>query len=166
MLARYMTTSVHRSMTRAGIVGVPFNKGQPLGGVALGPQAIRDGGLVKDIKGFNPWIDIQDYGDVNEHSATITNTGTLPENMRNYEIFAGTMQRLSDKVLEVYRDNRMCWTLGGDHAIAVGETRVQLLRTRTNAKIIVAYRVASIRFDIWAFAAQRKYIGDMDRCAH
>lgn len=138
-----MTTSMQRSMERVGIVGVPFNKGQPLDGVALGPQAIRDGGLVEDLKEFNQWIDIQDYGDVNEHSAKITNTQTMPTNMRNYEIFAGTMQRLSDKVLEVYRDNRMCWTLGGDHAIAVGETEVQLMSTSTNAKMIETYFIVS-----------------------
>lgn len=32
-----------------GIVGVPFAKGQTKGGVAVGPKAIRDAGLVKKI---------------------------------------------------------------------------------------------------------------------
>lgn len=111
------------SVCRVGIVGVPFNKGQRLCGVSLGPEAIRKGGLVEEIKTFNEWVDIKDYGDVIEYTADLSTTNDpLPKNMRNYATFAGTMQRVSDKVLEVYRDNRICWTLGGDHSVAVGET--------------------------------------------
>lgn len=120
-----MTSTIDRSVARVGIIGVPFNKGQQRSGVSLGPQAIRNAGLVEEIKEFNQWVDIQDYGDVNELNAEIANSRLLPKNMPNYAIFAGTMQRLSNKVLEVYRDSRMCWTIGGDHSIAVGEAVAQ-----------------------------------------
>lgn len=32
-----------------GVIGVPFSKGQPKGGVAGGPKAIRDAGLIGRI---------------------------------------------------------------------------------------------------------------------
>lgn len=104
-----------------GIVGVPFDKGQRLSGVSLGPGVIRKGGLIEDISEFNPWVDFKDFGDVAEQRMDILSDISSPKNMRNYDFFASTMQRLSDKVLEVYRDDRMCWTLGGDHSIAVGK---------------------------------------------
>lgn len=115
------TAVIDPSVTRVGIVGVPFNKGQSKCGVSLGPQAIRNGGLIEDITEFNQWVDIHDYGDVNEFKVESAKAESSPHNMLNYATFAPTMKRLSDKVLEVYRDNRMCWTLGGDHSIAVGK---------------------------------------------
>lgn len=42
------------SVKQVGIVGVPFDKGQRICSIDhLGPKAIRDGGLVKEIKLFN-----------------------------------------------------------------------------------------------------------------
>lgn len=108
-------------MTKVGIVGVPFKKGQRLSGVELGPDCIRKGGLVEEIKEFNHWVDIKDYGDVGERVAKIGKGLPIPSNMLNYGAFVGTMEALTEKVHEVYRDNRMCWTLGGDHSIAVGK---------------------------------------------
>lgn len=44
-----------------------------------------------------------------------------PKNMFNYHEVVSTMQNLSDKVLEVLKDNRMCITLGGDHSVGFGK---------------------------------------------
>lgn len=41
-------------VTRIGIVGVPFDKGQKVNSVVHeGPKAIRDGGLIEHIQEFN-----------------------------------------------------------------------------------------------------------------
>lgn len=45
-----------KKKTLIGLLGVPFNKGQLKSGVALGPQAIRDYGLVRDIIELNSKI--------------------------------------------------------------------------------------------------------------
>lgn len=155
-MAEFMSTTMDRSVARVGIVGVPFNKGQQKSGVSLAPQAIRKAGLVEEIKEFNQWVDIRDYGDVYERSAEIANAKLLPKNMPNYAIFAGTMQRLSDKVLEVYRDNRMCWTIGGDHSIAVGKFKLSanlnsigMLDTDYGSFLFLYIS----RLDFWSFAS-------------
>lgn len=43
---------------KIGIVGVPFDKGQPLFGVSLGPDAIRAGGLNDRISHVCKLIDL------------------------------------------------------------------------------------------------------------
>lgn len=121
--------SSNPSLTKVGIIGVPFNKGQKLNGVAYGPNAIRNGGLIENIKEFNEHVNILDYGDVIESDGTLLNGENVPKNMGNFAIFADTMKRLSDKVYEVLNDGRICWTLGGDHSIAFGE---YILRWKPN----------------------------------
>lgn len=122
--------SLKQAISRVGIVGVPFNKGQRLNGVALGPKFIRNGGLVENIKEFNHNVDIRDFGDVQEDELKIDEK--LPENMLNYKYHSATMKQLSDKVLNVLNDDRICWNLGGDHSIAVGTVSGHL---RHNANI-------------------------------
>lgn len=64
-----MTMSLFRTFVRhfsftnmlkdkVGILGVPFDKGQPLFGVALGPDAIRGGGLLENMKEFCKYLNI------------------------------------------------------------------------------------------------------------
>lgn len=117
---RSVHTVAKNAFTKIGIVGAPFNIGQKLPGVSKGPLAIRDGGLIENVKAFNHFVDIQDFGDVSE---AILNIPKMPENMGNYSVFPKTMKCLSDKVSQVLEDNRICWTLGGDHSIAVGMSR-------------------------------------------
>lgn len=64
-LTKLLTKSVHqltfpsrclfrcKSKSSVGLLGVPFDKGQGKSGVALGPDAIRNGGLVKELLEFN-----------------------------------------------------------------------------------------------------------------
>lgn len=102
---------------KVGIIGVPFSKGAKVSGVQLGPKAIRDAGLVKEINDFHPDVDIKDYGDVPEVDVELP---TLPKNMPNYQTVVGTMRNLSQRVSEVLNEGRTCITLGGDHTIAIG----------------------------------------------
>lgn len=168
-MQRFVGTKTDRPVTRVGIVGVPFSKGQRLSGVASGPHVIRKGGLIEEINEFNPWADIKDYGDVHEHVAEIPRGMSVPQNMPNYAVFAGTMQRLSEKVLDVYRDNRMCWTLGGDHSIAVGKIIIWLLSNSNwydekNNDDFCLFRL--IRLGCGTFAPQQEYGCPLDWCSY
>lgn len=40
------------NVTKIGIIGVPFDKGQPKLGVANGPKVIREAGLVEHLSGI------------------------------------------------------------------------------------------------------------------
>lgn len=138
-LCRYSSSSKSGSLTNVGIVGVPFDKGQRINSCThMGPKAIRDGGLVEEIKLFNgminsnrviqdqfsisiiyiEWVDIKDYGDIKLGEPSHAES---PKNMSNYYEVVNTMKNLSDKVYEVLKDKRMCITLGGDHSLGFGK---------------------------------------------
>lgn len=109
--------------TKVGIVGVPFNYGSTYKnlGVERGPSAIRAGNLIENILEFHENVDVKDFGDIEiyEPPAAASDSKT-PENMHFYDRLMPTMQRLSEKIGEIRRDDRICVTLGGDHAIGVG----------------------------------------------
>lgn len=109
--------------TKIGIVGVPYRYGTNRDlGVERAPGLLRDSGLAAKIVEFNENVDVKDFGDVvaGEPRAVASGGQKFPDNMHHYDRFMPTMQRLSEKIGEVRRDGRICVTLGGDHAIAVG----------------------------------------------
>lgn len=106
--------------TKIGLLGIPYNKGTSRKniGTELAPQLMRKGGLVKEIEDFNEHVDIKDFGDLAVED--IKQATTSPKNMLNYSGFMPLMKRISEKVQEIRAENRICVTLGGDHALAVG----------------------------------------------
>lgn len=123
---RCVHTAAKNSFAKIGIVGAALNIGQKLPGVSKGPLAIRGGGLIENVKAFNPFVDVKDFGDVSEALLNMPGSTKMPENMGNYPVFPTTMKLLSDKVLQVLEEDRICWTLGGDHSVAVGMSRLEL----------------------------------------
>lgn len=111
------------TQTKVGLLGVPFNRGvkEPgIIGTELAPKVIRDGGLVNEIESFHENLDLKDFGDMVIDSNDVKQSA--PANMHHYNTgFQSNMQRLSDKVQEIRKDERICITIGGDHSIAVGE---------------------------------------------
>ncbi|XP_055639653.1 arginase, hepatic [Toxorhynchites rutilus septentrionalis] len=103
---------------KIGIVGVPFEKGQRKKGVGLGPKAIREAGLIDSLQEVSHKLDIRDYGDI--HYEALDLRGRTAVNMKKLEHVASCTQVLSDRVAQVLREDRLCLTLGGDHAIAIG----------------------------------------------
>lgn len=107
--------------TRVGLLGVPYNQGTSKqgNGVELAPAIIRQSDLIQGIQEFNPNVDIKDFGDVptTDLQKTITK---VPKNMRNFSGYMPLMNRISERVRDIRDEHRICITLGGDHAIAVG----------------------------------------------
>lgn len=118
---RYFATQATK--TKIGLLGVPFKNGsnhQKIKGTELAPNVIRDGGLIEEITYFNEHVDLKDFGDLRIDTTNIRQIE--PKNMLYYnDGFQSTMHRLCEKVSEIRNEDRMCVTLGGDHAIAVGE---------------------------------------------
>lgn len=100
---------------QVGIIGVPFDKGQPRSGTAEGPKAIRNGGLIEQLQLISAKINVKDYGDIAYEEEP--NSGRNVQNMKLLSHVAACNKNLSDKVEEILKDDRICLTLGGDHSI-------------------------------------------------
>ncbi|KAB5555246.1 hypothetical protein PHYPO_G00031290 [Pangasianodon hypophthalmus] len=104
-----------RDLHSVGIIGAPFSKGQPRDGVQLGPDVIREAGLVKKLEGQG--CVVKDYGNL------------IFEEVSNDEPIGRTKQprvvglankKVADAVQRVKTDGQTCVMLGGDHSLAVG----------------------------------------------
>lgn len=111
-----------------GVIGVPFDKGASKRGANNGPKALRDAGLIDEIKSISASIDVKDYGDV--HYELMKSNGRKINNLKELEHVAACNKALADKIEEIRSDNRMPITLGGDHSIAFGSITGILRKTR------------------------------------
>ncbi|XP_067943640.1 arginase, hepatic-like [Watersipora subatra] len=98
-----------------GVIGLPFNKGQPKGGVEGGPGLIRKHGLTNHLTqlGFH----VKDYGDMEFETVHNDNIGA---GIKNPRTIGNAMHKISDMVKGVVEGDGVCVTLGGDHSIALG----------------------------------------------
>lgn len=103
-----------------GIIGVPFSGGQKKEGVRNGPKSMREGGLITDLKEISQTLDVKDYGNI-EYKVPDGSWSRTVENMSKLEHVAACNLELSKAVQSILKDGRVCFTLGGDHSIAIGE---------------------------------------------
>ncbi|KAM8945537.1 arginase-1 [Pelodytes ibericus] len=107
-----MSGKANRSV---GIVGAPFSKGQPRGGVEEGPKYMRAAGLIKKLEELD--YDVKDYGDL--QFSDVPNDSPF-QNVKNPRTVGKATEKLANAVTEVKRAGRACLVLGGDHSLAVG----------------------------------------------
>lgn len=128
---RRMFSTIQPLKSRIGLLGVPYNQGTSKqgNGVELAPTVIRQYNLVQQIQEFNPNVDLKDFGDVptTDLEDTITK---VPKNMRNFSGYMPLMNRISERVQDIRDENRICITMGGDHAIAVGKCFIKCFTNR------------------------------------
>ncbi|XP_076024054.1 arginase-1 [Genypterus blacodes] len=103
---------LHQSV---GIIGAPFNKGQPRGGVEGGPDLIRAAGLLEKLQAQG--CAVKDYGNLVFDGVAEDEPMKLLKNVR---AVGSANQRLSDAVQAVKKDGHTCVMLGGDHSLAIG----------------------------------------------
>lgn len=101
-----------------GILGVPFGKGAGKSGAEGGPKALRDAGLIEEIKSISPDINVKDYGDV--HYEPVEVNGRKIDNLKYLKHVSACNKALAGKIEDILKDNRMPITLGGDHSLAFG----------------------------------------------
>uniref|UniRef100_A0A8C5YDN5 Arginase n=1 Tax=Microcebus murinus TaxID=30608 RepID=A0A8C5YDN5_MICMU len=104
------------SKTRSiGVIGAPFSKGQPRGGVEEGPRALRKAGLLEKLK--EQECDVKDYGDLTFNDIPNDSPFGIVKNPRTV---GKATEQLASTVAEVKRNGRVSLVLGGDHSLATG----------------------------------------------
>ncbi|XP_068933485.1 arginase-1 [Petaurus breviceps papuanus] len=98
-----------------GIIGAPFSKGQPRGGVEEGPAALRKAGLAEKLK--KQGCDVKDYGNLS--FADVPND-TPFQIVKNPRTVGKANEHLAGVVTEVKMNGRTSLVLGGDHSLAIG----------------------------------------------
>ncbi|XP_021501342.1 arginase-1 [Meriones unguiculatus] len=97
------------------IIGAPFSKGQPRGGVEKGPAAMRSAGLVEKLKETE--YDVSDYGDL--AFADFPNDSPF-QIVKNPRSVGKANEQLAGVVAEAQKNGRVTVVLGGDHSMAIG----------------------------------------------
>ncbi|XP_043860208.1 arginase-1 [Dromiciops gliroides] len=98
-----------------GIIGAPFSKGQPRGGVEEGPGALRKAGLLERLE--EQACNVKDYGDL----AFVDVLNDTPfQIVKNPRTVGKANEQLAAAVTAVKKDGRTSLVLGGDHSLAVG----------------------------------------------
>ena len=98
-----------------GIIGAPFSKGQPRGGVEEGPAVLRKAGLLEKLKELE--YDVKDYGDLSFADDPDDSPFQIVKNPR---CVGKANKKLADVVAEVKKTGRISLVLGGDHSMAIG----------------------------------------------
>ncbi|XP_056221395.1 arginase-1 [Seriola aureovittata] len=99
----------------AGIIGAPFSKGQPRGGVERGPDLIRAAGLLNKLR--EQGCTVKDYGNLAfEEVVDDEPVGRV----KCARAVGSANKRLSDAVQAVKREGHTTVMLGGDHSLAIG----------------------------------------------
>ncbi|XP_073345653.1 arginase-1 [Pagrus major] len=105
----------HHQERSAGIIGAPFSKGQPRGGVESGPDLIRAAGLLQRL--HEQGCAVKDYGNLTfEEVADDEPVGRV----KRARAVGSANQRLSEAVQAVKEDGHTSVMLGGDHSLAIG----------------------------------------------
>ncbi|XP_060139300.1 arginase-1 isoform X2 [Globicephala melas] len=94
-----------------GIIGAPFSKGQPRGGVEEGPTVLRKAGLLEKLKELE--CDVKDYGALT--FADVPNDSPF-QIVKNPRSVGKASEQLADVVAEIKRNGRTSLVLGGDHS--------------------------------------------------
>ncbi|XP_040821331.1 arginase-1 isoform X3 [Ochotona curzoniae] len=94
-----------------GIIGAPFSKGQPRGGVEQGPVALRKAGLLEKLK--EQELDVTDYGDL--AFADVPNDSPF-QNVKNPRTVGKANEQLAGAVAEAKKNGKVSVVLGGDHS--------------------------------------------------
>lgn len=99
-----------------GLVGLPFSGGQPIDGVDIGVQKIRERGIVPMLQELG-WT-VNDFGDV---QAPAENKREPREHGYRNSRVVGEMNRLAyEAIKNSAMTNDVTLAIGGDHSLAVG----------------------------------------------
>lgn len=106
------------------LVGAPLADGQPLGGVDLGPDAMRAGGLEQVVKnlgwGFVDMGNTARPGPQPPYTSEDDPNYYGPELVENALANGEGVGNVHRMVKEAAKDDRFVLTVGGDHSIAAG----------------------------------------------
>jgi len=108
----------HPPIKKVRIVGVPIDLGADRRGIDMGPDALRNDGLVQKIAELG--IEVEDAGNVYVPRWSMA----PPENprLKHYEDVLCACRKVRDFASGAIRDGYFPLVIGGDHSIAMGTT--------------------------------------------
>mmetsp|Transcript_87175 Transcript_87175/g.154371 ORF Transcript_87175/g.154371 Transcript_87175/m.154371 type:complete len:500 (-) Transcript_87175:46-1545(-) len=99
------------------LIGAPIADGQPLGGVDLAPDAIRQAGLQRVVERQN--FNFQDSGNVGMMTGSLS-TDQETQLVKNSSVIGRKVGELHKSAKAAAADRNFVLTIGGDHSIASG----------------------------------------------
>ena len=102
------------------IVGVPLDLGADRRGIDMGPDALRNDGLVEQILRLG--IDVEDTGNIQMPPKPIQKRVPRDERLKNYHEVIDACRKVRDFVGQSIDDGFFPLVIGGDHSIAMGTT--------------------------------------------
>lgn len=99
------------------VMGAPFCLGQPVSGTDLGPEALRNAGLLSNISSLG-WK-VEDLGDF-ENSMVSQDDPDFINNIRNPRALGAVNKVVSERITEVMNQGKFPLLLGGDHSLGTG----------------------------------------------
>jgi arginase len=108
----------HLPVSKVRIVGVPLDLGADRRGIDMGPDALRNDGLVQRIAELG--ADVEDSGNIYVPRWSIA----PPDNpkLKHYEDVLCACRKVRDFVSQAITDDVFPLVIGGDHSIAMGTT--------------------------------------------
>ncbi len=108
----------HPSISKVRIVGVPLDLGADRRGIDMGPDALRNDGLVQRIAELG--VEVEDSGNIYVPRWSIA----PPDNpkLKHYEDVLCACRKVRDFVSQAITDGVFPLVIGGDHSIAMGTT--------------------------------------------
>lgn len=114
--ATSFTHVISRNKLHVGVVGAPFDKGQPKEGVRHGTVAIKNTGVLEDLQKLG--ANLTDYGNIKLNTPLENVPG--PDGEKWHTRVLEYSRLLSNTVEKAVRETDVCLTIGGDHSIAIG----------------------------------------------
>lgn len=115
--------------------GAPLASGQPIAGADLGPDMLRDAGLLKSIRRLG--CEVVDNGNLElftDLAPSGKRAADAPDALNSQEVGAATKVIAAAVEREILA-GKFALTLGGDHSIGIG-TVAGVLRARPNASVV------------------------------
>jgi len=107
------------------VIGAGYKGGQPHSGVEGGPQAIRQAGLVDELKKLH-W-EVADKGDIDFNDLNRMDSDPPARNgTKNPRKVGEACHRIFETAYDCQKKGHLALTLGGDHSLAIGSISATL----------------------------------------
>lgn len=110
-------TNTFLKTNQVSVIGVPFNGGQPRGGVEHGPAKLVEFGLLQQIEELNWSVKYHDHKEAIEKLKPAEDPDV--QNLKKPKYVSATTQYVAGEIQKEAEQGHFILTLGGDHSIAL-----------------------------------------------
>ncbi|CDH52332.1 arginase [Lichtheimia corymbifera JMRC:FSU:9682] len=110
-------TNTFLKTNQVSVIGVPFNGGQPRGGVEHGPAKLVEFGLLQQIEELNWSVKYQDHKEAIEKLKPAEDPDV--QNLKKPKYVSAATRYVAGEIQKEAEQGHFILTLGGDHSIAL-----------------------------------------------